>query len=265
MPGSPQNLQVDAEGGAVDVFQVVDLDGWKTPFTAMSWSYACPTPDQPPQSRSAFVYAKPPHYHRSLFRSDHNSTSSDPPLEGEPVDLNPDLVGVKAARDALQKYEIDVGFYYADQSNRALDLVSPEQPPNLSQAYLFGQVDAEDVMLSRERWHDLVRGLAYGVLDGDSSPTSSANVRSTSTLSSIDLSDSERSVISNSMPSTPKPRSSCAHIVVKDQSPPSPDGDNLYYPSPLNASASSFIPTSMSPEKAHSSSSCPTHRRVQHL
>jgi hypothetical protein len=43
--------------------------------------------------------------------------------------------------------------------------------------------------------------------------------RSTSTLSSIDLTDSERSVLSISMPATPRAPRSYANIVVKTTSP----------------------------------------------
>ncbi|KAJ7033378.1 hypothetical protein C8F04DRAFT_623304 [Mycena alexandri] len=234
-------------------WQVVSPEWWRIPFNAVSWAYT-PTDPQDPAPASKLAQsprvAKPPHYHGALFRI--RAASVDDQLQDEDLAvgddgrLNPDLVGYKDATAAVESYEIDVGFHWPSQP------MEEKRRPDLAVA-----VNEDHVALAKERWDELVQdltgGLSIGSSDGyhESDDDSLLGMhRSTSTLSSIDLTDSERSVLSVPMPSTPRARRSYANIVVKTASSPSRSAssrDSDRSPRRLNAAASSFVP---SPSKA---------------
>ncbi|KAJ6631407.1 hypothetical protein B0H10DRAFT_492842 [Mycena sp. CBHHK59/15] len=235
-----------APSEAEDGWQVVSPEWWRIPFSAVSWAYAA----DPKDAGGLSGVAKPPHYHDALFRI--RVASLDDRHDEDLADwddglLNPDLVGVKGAVDAVASYEIDVGFHWSSA------VTDKKTPPDLR-----ASVNENQVALCKEQWDELVQDLTGGLsIDGkdryhDSDEDSSYGLhRSTSTLSSIDLTDSERSVASVSMPATPKARRSYANIVVKNVSPSrsssSRDSDrSALHTSPprrLNASASLFVPS----------------------
>ncbi|KAJ7935333.1 hypothetical protein B0H13DRAFT_524357 [Mycena leptocephala] len=234
-------------------WQVVSPEWWRIPFNAVSWAY---TPTNPPQDTAvskvtqSHRVTKPPHYHAALFnvRAPADDQLHDEDFnEGDDGQLNPDLVGFKGAMAALESYEIDVGFHWGSP------LIEEKRRPDLAVA-----VNENHVALAKERWDELVQDLTGGLSLGspdryhesdDSDDSLRGLHRSTSTISSIDLTDSERSVLSVSMPATPRAHRSYANIVVKTASPSrsttSRDSDRS--PRRLNAAASSFVP---SPSKA---------------
>ncbi|KAJ6590145.1 hypothetical protein DFH09DRAFT_222514 [Mycena vulgaris] len=234
-------------------WQVVSPEWWRIPFNAVSWAYT-PTDPRDVAATQATQFprvAKPPHYHAALFhiRAASVDDQHDEDLaEGDDGRLNPDLVGFKSAVDAIESYEIDVGFHWPSLQ------IEEKTPPDLTLA-----VDEDHVALAKERWDELVQDLTGGLsigstdryheLDGDSLR---GLHRSTSAHSSIDLTDSERSVLSVSMPATPRARRSYANIVVKNPSPSrstsSRDSDRS--PRRLNAAASSFVPSPSKPKAA---------------
>ncbi|KAJ7655560.1 hypothetical protein DFH06DRAFT_1200420 [Mycena polygramma] len=236
-------------------WQVVSPEWWRIPFNAVSWAY---TPTEPPQDIAATKVAQPPrakspHYRAALFHIRADDQRHDDDLaEGDDGELNPDLVGVKAAVAVIESYEIDVGFHWPSPS------IEESRRPDLAVA-----VKEDQVALAKERWDELVQDLTGGLSIGslDRYPESDDDSlrglhRSTSTHSSIDLTDSERSVLSVSMPATPRADRSYANIVVKTTSPSrstsSRDSDRS--PRRLNAAASSFVP---SPAKAKAASGTP--------
>ncbi|KAJ7721511.1 hypothetical protein B0H16DRAFT_1256694, partial [Mycena metata] len=229
-------------------WQVVSPEWWRIPFDAVSWAYA-PTDPQDPAPASKLAQsprvAKPPHYHTALFRI--RAASADDQHQYEDLadgddGLNPDLVGFMGAAATLESYEIDVGFHWPSQP------MEERRRPDLAVA-----VNKDHVALAKERWDELVQdltgGLSIGSSDGyhESDDDSLLGMhRSTSTLSSIDLTDSERSVLSVPMPSTPRARRSYANIVVKTASSPSRSASSRgsdRSPRRLNAAASSFVPS----------------------
>ncbi|KAJ7503170.1 hypothetical protein B0H11DRAFT_620799 [Mycena galericulata] len=224
-------------------WQVVSPEWWRIPYSAVSWAY---TPAQDIAANKATQFprvAKPPHYHASLFhiRGASDDRSDEDLPEGDDGRLNPDLIGCQGALAALESYEIDVGFHWPP---------SPIEQRNLPD--LAVPVHADRVALGKEHWDELVQDLMGGLPIGspdryhESDDDSLSDVhRSTSTHSSIDLTDSDRSVVSLPMPATPRARRSYANIVVKRPSPSrstsSRDSDRS--PRRLNAAASSFVPS----------------------
>lgn len=166
--------------------------------------------------------------------------------------LNIELVGVKAALDAVVAYERSVGFYY-----QTFPKIEPEELESLIALSLSTKiVDVEDTLIHQVRWQELLVDLMHSPLPESSSDSeetselaaSSSSIgdsllHSTSTLSSLDLTSSEGSLESQPMPSTPRAKSSLHHsIEVKDTS---PTGSIRISPNrSLSALASSFIPTS---------------------
>ncbi|KAF7350937.1 Glycoside hydrolase family 31 protein [Mycena sanguinolenta] len=238
-------------------WQVVSPEWWRIPFSAVSWAYS-PQDVSPQdvaatkvtQSPGVAKVAKPPHYHAALFSiraasADDQQHGEDLFSEGDDGGLNPDLVGFKGAEAALESYEIDVGFHWP-----------PTQIEEKSHPDLALEVKEDHVALLKERWDEFVQDLTGGLSIAntdryhDSDDDSMRGLhRSTSTLSSIDLTDSERSVLSVSMPATPRAPRSYANIVVKTTSPSrsSSSRDSDRSPRRLNAGASTFVP---SPAKA---------------
>ncbi|KAJ6593247.1 hypothetical protein B0H19DRAFT_15514 [Mycena capillaripes] len=224
-------------------WQVVSPEWWRIPFGAVSWAY---TPTDPPQDVAATKVtqsprvAKPPHYHAALFRiraaSADDQQHDDDLVDGDDGQLNPDLVGFKGAVAAIESYEIDVGFHWPSLE------IEEKRRPDLALA-----VNEDHVALAKERWDELVQDLTGGLLIGspdryhESDDELRGLHRSTSTHSSIDLTDSERSVLSVSMPATPR---SYANIVVKTTSPSrsASSRDSNRSPRRLNAAASTFVP-----------------------
>jgi len=230
-----------------DGWQIVTrkADWWRTPFASVSWSYFTA-----PKLR----YAKHRLYSGSLFLrftpSDASSSSGRDQLGSRTdVTLNPDLCGVRGATEAVCVYEANVGFHYSSFPDFNLGRSSPD---------ISVQVDERDVVRGKEQWGGLVESLGGLTLDegpydefeggnesGESSPSSSLH-RSTSTLSSI---DSDLSADSVSFPSTPKAKDFETIVHIKDDSPSRGTYSECSSPArPLNASASSFVPSFIKPK-----------------
>ncbi|CAA7260492.1 unnamed protein product [Cyclocybe aegerita] len=243
---SSQSLAVEEE----DDWEIVTADWWHTSYSAVPWSYN--VQQDPGDKKRTF--------RGSVFYGKTGGTSSSLPKSrgGRRGDadtvLNPDLVGVKAAMDAVTAYECAVGFDY---------LASPTiEPHELDPSALGSLLSREEgSKVWKERWDEQLEGLMHGHLSGsmnDSDESLSSSLmdsrssledflRCPSTLSSIDFTSSEGSIDSIGMPSTPKAKSSFNDIEIKDLSPSaSLSGSGIFNPiSPgrsLNASATSFVP-----------------------
>ena len=138
-------------------------DTWRTSYTRVSWAYdpvnvSLPTTPQHANTPRS-LYAKPPHYHTSLFtrhspchpasnRTRRTTTSHLDPYAHVPTDdtvLNPDLIGVKQTVDVLAIYEGLVGFDSA-----------VSEPGPVSRG-LLRDVDPFLVSSGRDRWQNLMR------------------------------------------------------------------------------------------------------------
>ncbi|KAJ7798651.1 hypothetical protein B0H14DRAFT_2906176 [Mycena olivaceomarginata] len=213
-----QSMPLPSPAPVDEGWQVVSPEWWRIPLNAVSWAYS-PTPQlvAATEVTQSPRVAKPPHYHASLFSI--RAASADDQRhdeEGDDGGLNADLVGFKLAEAAIDSYEIDVGFHWP-----------PQQIEEKSRPDLAAAVDEHHVALAKERWDELVQDLTGGLSilntdryhDSDSDDSLRGLHRSTSTLSSIDLTDSERSVLSVSMPATPRAHRSYPGTMVKTTSP----------------------------------------------
>lgn len=230
-------------------------DWWRTHYSTVSWVYI-----QDPADDKKFQHRQ---YQGSLFPGpllvQVNGRSRPPSSKGDArghaeTGLNVDLVGVKAALEALVAYETSVGFHY-----QAFPKIEPEELESLIALTLSTRiVNVEDTRVHQIRWNELLDDLMNSPLpdsptDSDeasdlgasSSSVGDSLLHSTSTLSSVDLTSSEGSLESQPMPSTPRAKISLHHpIEVKDTS---PTGSIRISPiRSLSALASSFIPTSSS-------------------
>ncbi|KAF7290113.1 Glycoside hydrolase family 31 protein [Mycena chlorophos] len=207
-------------------------------YARVSWAYAGEA-DGPQPLRGLFFAPGPHDRHAELEKVVDDG-------DGDSGRLNVDLVGFKGALDVLEPYEVSVGFYW------------PEAPARLSN----GDHHVADAKAKAKEWDELVQDLTGGfdfsvgatpaeaISDDDSTSTSALSVhRSTSTHSSMDLTDSDRSVSSIPMPSTPRAsRRSYANILVKNGSSPSRSRDSDRSPMRLNAGASIFVPSPAKPK-----------------
>ncbi|KIM82472.1 hypothetical protein PILCRDRAFT_785193 [Piloderma croceum F 1598] len=211
----------------------------------VSWAY----PDWQQAPPLSIIHPKPPHYHDSLFnerplRHDSDSFGEHAGYRNEKEDVVPDadalnvhlLVGVKSAEDTLRAYEIDVGFYYSEPDS-SFELEADRS--------LCKLITDDAIAVGKERWAQSVQNLAGGDIDSllqSRRDSGVQDLRSPTSSEFFDLTDSENSehsVDSDPVPSTPKPRP-YANVTVKQSSPTPLD----YSPSrSLNASASLFVPT----------------------
>ncbi|KAJ7647841.1 hypothetical protein FB45DRAFT_860893 [Roridomyces roridus] len=218
-------------------WQVVPPQWWRIPYTAVSWAY-----------QDAAVAHKVAPSTASLF----HIRSDDLHDEDISTELNPHLVGCQSALDAVESYEANVGFDW------------PPPPEMDVQAHpdLTVVRKEEHVAVAKEQWDGLVRVLTGGLSiadchhDSDDDDSLSDVQRSTS---SIDLTDSERSVLSLPMPATPTARRSFANILVKRPSASrSSSHSSERSPHRLNAAASAFVPSPSKPRLQQS----PVHSRT---
>lgn len=210
----------------------------------MSWVY--PDPRLQVASSLATVHPKPPHYQGSLFCK--WASCQDEGLEAEDVELNAKLLtGVLSAEEALEPYETAVG------------IVSPINP-RPKESILWRAVTNEDIAVRGQQWAELVKNLVEGPLSrpetkppgerqltpfAAASLTLAVDIRSPSSSESTDLTDSDHSVDSDPVPSTPKPMSyaSVTSPGVFEFSPGRPIS--------LSAFASAFVPTSTPTKVPH--------------
>ncbi|KAG6865119.1 hypothetical protein C0991_005019 [Blastosporella zonata] len=230
----PRNLEIVKEEGWV----IVPNDCWQTSYESVSWTYS---QDDAAENSNGW-------FQGSVFR--HYGTSCDPPRPRGDLVLSADLCGVSSAMDALVKYERDVG-------------ISPETLNPKPRVDISVEIDEEAIARGQEKWEAYAEVLTSGINQEDEaledfardaeisrspSPSSSQGGlhRSTSTLSTVDLTDSDVSFNSSSLPSTPKRKGAEAIIEVLDTSPVKGDHERFVFPParPLNAAASSFVPSS---------------------
>ncbi|KAG6819062.1 hypothetical protein H0H93_015851 [Arthromyces matolae] len=232
----PRKLEIVEEEG----WHIVSGVWWHTAYDSVSWKYS---PDDENNGTNRW-------FRGSLFDAIGIPPASVQPYHADDdLVLNSDLCGVHIALDALEKYETDVGFPPMKHAPKAWTDISND-------------IDEDVIAQGRERWDSYAEALISGVdqvvsilenddtRDADVSRTSSPSSmhrglqRSTSTLSSADLTDSDMSLVSSSPPSTPKRRSLDAAVEVKDLSPVKGDHGRFIVPArPLNAAATSFVPS----------------------
>ncbi|KAF9012645.1 hypothetical protein BDQ17DRAFT_1344338 [Cyathus striatus] len=228
----------DASPAPDEDWLIVKQEDWSSAdYPAVSWRYL------PPNTKHNNPSPSPLYFHHSTNSPTRSrrDTSTNKLVQfsgdGDDVSLNTSLPGVQAALDSLSIYESHSGFHYSPfpslsprergenpDIGTAIPMHLVEQGRKLWEKNQ-DQEEEQDFDFSswKEIWGSLERG---GNLH-----------RSTSTLSSIDLTED-----SFSMPATPKAKSfDAVHIST------SPSTDFFFSsPSPsrpLNASASSFVPT----------------------
>ncbi|GBE80859.1 hypothetical protein SCP_0305790 [Sparassis crispa] len=254
---------------------------WKIPYSRVSWSYLRRKGERDRIPAATPIHPRPPHYHDLLLRTRWRPVVEEPRSPDE-QDLNPTLVGVRVAEDAISTYEADVGMS-PDKSEVRVDVEVPK---------LFdGELEEPKLAMLQKIWDDQVRMLLGGVLElqpslslWDGLPDKNLwdlnAIDSPSVLSSVprtspdllDPTDSELSVDSDPLPSTPKAtKKSYAHAVFSDgRESSSPDKDQVFSPlpsKPLDASALSFIPllsTSVNSFPLHYPYSSPSPSRSPH-
>lgn len=209
-------------------WEIFQDDWWKTSFRAISWAYKT-KPDHP----------RPPHYHDLLARGRRRRIAGDarPAAGGSPADvsLNSALCGVRAAEEALMRYELEVAILSSD------DLPNPE-PGSPSPC-------------TEGTWEEKVQELFGGILEQGALPEVDSFAQDVplwdlnnldsppSSPGTADFTDSEASGDSDLPPSTPKPaRASYARIVSSDAT----TSPTVLSPLPskiLSAAALTFIPS----------------------
>ncbi|KAG6899460.1 hypothetical protein C0993_010139 [Termitomyces sp. T159_Od127] len=210
---------------------------WRTAYQSVSWAH-----DAAENKRGWF---RGPLF--GTYRTSCDSPQLHPP--DDDLVLSTDLCGVQCALDALLKYERDVGFL-------------TEAPVSEARGDISVQVDELVIAQAREKYEIYAEALTGGIEESmpdpalgeqlvadaevsrTSTPASSHGGlhRSTSTLSSF---DSDMSLGSSSPPSTPTRKCTEAIVEVKDPSPvKADDGRYLVSARPLNAAATSFVPSS---------------------
>ncbi|CDO72602.1 hypothetical protein BN946_scf184985.g21 [Trametes cinnabarina] len=218
-------------------WEIVPEDWWKTSFASISWSYK--------ESKTKPRYSRPPHYHNLLARGQRRCVVLDAPSDEEDVDLNEGLSGVRAAQDALKRYEVEVS------------IISPDGISDGEDSSAKCSLDS----LKEEDWADRVQELLGGILqlgtlpDVDTPPpgvqlwdlsrleNDSPAPRSPSIA---ELTDSETSGESEPPPCTPKPTRTSYARVVSSETITSP---TVHSPLPsklLSAAALTFIPSTSS-------------------
>ncbi|KZP08948.1 hypothetical protein FIBSPDRAFT_123905 [Athelia psychrophila] len=203
-------------------------DEVKKPEGVVSWVYPDASSDGAPLP--ATVHPKPPCYHGNLFRN--LEGRQDMHREAVDVELNAELLpGVVLVEDILDLYEAAVGIVHRPTTIKAQEEI------------LWRAVTGDAILARTQRWAELVKDLVEGPLYRVEAGPSDA--RSPSTSDFVDLTDSEHSVDSDPVPSTPKPRSyaSVTSPSVFEFSPPRPIS--------LSASASAFVPTSTPAKVSH--------------
>ncbi|KAG6891026.1 hypothetical protein C0992_010999 [Termitomyces sp. T32_za158] len=215
---------------------------WRTAYQSVSWAH-----DTAENNRGSGWFRGP------LFGTLRTSCDSPQPHQpGDDLVLSTDLCGVQCALDALVKYERDVGFV-------------TEAPVSKAKGDISVEVDELVIAQAREKYELYAEALtsgAEGTIPGPaleeqlvrvvevsrtSTPASIHGLhRSTSTLSSLDLTDSDMSLGSSSPPLTPTRKCTEAIVEVKDSSPVKADDGRFIVSSarPLNAAATSFVPSS---------------------
>ncbi|KAJ3748491.1 hypothetical protein DFH05DRAFT_1472873 [Lentinula detonsa] len=206
-----------------DGWQIISTDWRRIPFEDISWAY------QPLSTRRTRCKA----LCRPVVKLSHLADKVDESSNcSEQELLNPDLPGIEAACDALISYEANSGFRY----RLCLDLRENEFTESARD--IPCQIDEKEVLVSKEKWNEMVQNLT-GDFTEERDNISSSGSDSSSLTSSLILDFSDWEFPNHvSMPSTPKPRS---YPYGTTRSSPS-----VSPPLKLNAFASSFTPSGSS-------------------
>ncbi|TFK50808.1 hypothetical protein OE88DRAFT_1659895 [Heliocybe sulcata] len=269
----PTTLEDSAGIGDGEEWEVIPRDWWRISYNAVSWTKT--------EARSECLLSrirqrKQSLYHDNRFLSDATLTGSanEPGTPGD-LELNVDLVGVRLADESLKLYEKLVGFDGGTEGSQILRFSLDDLQPRRRRIASYDTVDDDSESL-RERWRRETEPLFAGIStsspefvielsedevnailqqstfpslwDLELIPPPATPVRSrtpNSMTSSIDFTESDTS---EPLPATPK------------MTPSVESRDVAGSPSKrLNASATSFIPSSSSssslPSLASSSSS----------
>ncbi|CCM02964.1 uncharacterized protein FIBRA_05079 [Fibroporia radiculosa] len=198
---------------------------WKVSYRTISWAYPKKRPRSSPAKPVAGLHPRPPHYHDLLYRTRHKEWVAK--VSPEDLELSSSLVGVRGAEQVLRLYEESVGIEH-------IPVAATSEPPS------SGTLGEEDLPVSQERWNDQVQALLGGVLErltmplenitlstpGRESKMWDLNLLDSPNSDVVDLTESELSVESDPLPSTPRAGLASPHSNKQ-----------------LNASAMSFIPT----------------------
>ncbi|KAG5650950.1 hypothetical protein H0H81_010428 [Sphagnurus paluster] len=252
----PCKLETVEEEG----WHIVTDDWWHTLFESVSWTFNPENTTGKAMDRPAFLGSLLDQFGASCSFVAFSGRRHNAPDSPRDLALSPDLPGVRCTMTVVAAYEADVGILSGNPEDS--QRLKEGKPVDISIPRNEGEVTR-----GKEMWNVYAEHLTTGILPEASdeipdsqfvsgtaasrvsSPSSSLH-RSTSTLSSVDLTDSDVSFNSISQPSTPKGRSAEAVIQVNDGSPTKRSMGHYISPSrPLNASASSFVP-SRTPAKA---------------
>ncbi|KAI0740684.1 hypothetical protein C8Q76DRAFT_200269 [Earliella scabrosa] len=181
-------------------WEIDEDDWWKTSFRAISWAYKT-KPDHP----------RPPHYHDHLARGRRRRVTVDAQSRSgaaeRDVSLSAGLSGVRAAEDALKRYEVDAAIH------PATPVLDQDEDP----------FPCSECSMEQYVWEEKVRELLGGILEDRPLPeldSLSADVPLwdlDNLESPVDGSSSSASSSSGSSgesdlpPSTPKPKTALSY------------------------------------------------------
>lgn len=203
-------------------WEIVQDDWWKTTFRAISWAYKT-KPDHP----------RPPHYHDLLARGRRRRVAARlTNATGGDVSLNSELSGVRAAEDALKRYEVEV----------AIVPSTPEdgRPPSFEQS------------IDRCAWDEKVRELLGGILDEFPLPeidslSSDVPIWDLDNLESpaATFSSDQKAGESNPPSSTPKPKGALSYasaVAGAASGAPTANSPTVLSPLPSKALSKTALP-----------------------
>ncbi|CAL1712006.1 unnamed protein product [Somion occarium] len=249
-----------------DDWVLIPADWWKLSYKDIPWAYRRRQQWTSTGVRAA-IHPRPPYHHDQLF------VDKDQLQEGSEgvgdLELNQDLMGVRAAFAVMRPYEVDVGMHgpLSKLCSDPFPYVARLNPPLFS-----GELDEIELAMAQKRWDDQVRDLMGGTLtraqynpldDDDEVDRKLWNLNlaedvkfESSAPELVDLTDSELSTDSDPMPATPHgDKKSYAAVVFDEQASQIHRERTVVAPSPskpLNASALDFIPGMPPPESTPS-------------
>lgn len=234
-----------------DDWVFVDGDWWQLSYADVDW--ACLRRYHWTETGVKLTFhPRPPQYQDTLYnvKEDYGYDGVGP----RDVELNRALVGVKGAEDTLEPYEYNVGI---------CDAASPLSHFSFTAELLLPEDASEDdIQWGRDQWEQHVEELLGGILERSCydlppcSPSDGVRMWNLDALDNpfadsdlhdiVDLTDSDISVESDPLPTTPQgDKKSYAEVLFDDRGAPQHAG-TVVSPSPskpLNASALSFIPS----------------------
>ena len=249
---------MDSQSNKLDEeeWHIIQSDWWHTPYQSISWAYS---PANPISTTLTPLY-----YPGILSETTSSSSPRSQHIDANEAELvlSTELCGVQSAMGIILSYEASVGIPPVEVIRDTSSAAGRSRDISL-------EVGVDELALARELWDKAAEDLfllpespTSGIFSSDessggSSPFSSHGdlAQSTSSLSSLD--DSVLSFSSTSRPQTPLFKTTEAIVEVKNASPIK----ESFSARPLNASASSFIPSSLvaaKPELSYDTASPPS-------